>query len=121
MRLTKKEIGTLAAVVLYASVLIFGYCIIQELTNAAATWERKYNTAKETEERAVELLGETVREFEDYKVMIELDKQMEEAARAQAMAHYEALGQYHTSESAASPITAVRARATPTSAVPAQV
>ena len=121
MRLTRKELSTFLAAVIYVSIILFGYYIICQQTTAAATWERRYNTAKETEQRAVELLGETVREFEDYKVMIELDKQMEEAARAQAMAHYEALGQYHTSESAASPITAVRARATPTSAVPAQV
>lgn len=93
-RLTKRKIGTLVAIILYATILLDGYYIIQERTTAAATWERKYNTAKETEERAVELLGETVREFEDYKVMIELDKRMEEAARAQAMANYEALDGY---------------------------
>ena len=94
MRLTRKEITTLLTVVLYASVILGGYSIIVHKTTEAATWERKYNTAKETEAKAVELLGETVREFEDYKVMVELDKQIEEATRAQAMAHYEELGQY---------------------------
>lgn len=94
MRLTRKELSTFLAAVIYVSIILVGYYIICQQTTAAATWERRYNTAKETEQRAVELLGETVREFEDYKVMIELDKQMEEAARAQAMAHYEALGQY---------------------------
>lgn len=94
MKLKKRELCTLLSVVIYASILLFGYCIIQEKATAAAIWERKYNTAKETEERAVELLGETVREFEDYKVMIELDKRMEEASRAQAMANYGALEGY---------------------------
>lgn len=94
MKITKKEIGTLIAVLLYASVLIGGYYIIVQKTTAAATWERMYNTAKETEQKAVELLGSKTRELEDYKAMVEQDKQMEEAARAQAMAHYEALGQY---------------------------
>ena len=94
MKITKKEIGTLIAVLLYASVLIGGYYIIQEKVTAAATWERKYNTAKETEQRAVELLGSKTRELEDYKAMVEQDKQMEEAAKAQAMANYEALDGY---------------------------
>lgn len=94
MKITKKEVGTLIAVLIYASVLIGGYYMIVQKTTAAAVWERRYNTAKETEQRAVELLGTKTREFEDYKAMVELDKQMEEAARAQAMAHYEALGQY---------------------------
>lgn len=94
MKITKKEVGTLIAVLIYASVLIGGYYIIQEKTTAAATWERKYNTAKETEQRAVELLGSKARELEEYKAQVEQDKQMEEAARAQAMAHYEALGHY---------------------------
>lgn len=94
MKITKKEVGTLIAVLIYASVLIGGYYIIQEKTTAAAVWERKYNTAKETEQRAVELLGSKARELEEYKAQVEQDKQMEEAARAQAMAHYEALGQY---------------------------
>lgn len=94
MRLTKKEFGTLVAVVIYASILLFDYCIIQKQTTEAATWERKYNTAKETEARAVELLGAKVRELDEYKAMVEQDKRMEEAARAQAMANYEELGQY---------------------------
>ena len=94
MKITKKEVGTLIAVLIYASVLIGGYYIIVQKTTAAAVWERKYNTAKETEQRAVELLGSKTRELEDYKAQVEQDKQMEEAARAQAMAHYEALGQY---------------------------
>ena len=94
MRLTKKEFGTLVAVVIYASVLLFGYCIIQKQTTEAATWERKYNTAKETETRAIELLGAKVRELDQYKEQVELDKRIEEAALAQAMANYEALGQY---------------------------
>ena len=94
MKITKKEVGTLIAVLLYASFLIGGYYIIVQKTTAAAVWERKYNTAKETEKRAVELLGSKARELEDYKAQVEQDKQMEEAARAQAMAHYEALGQY---------------------------
>ena len=94
MKLTRRERNTLVTVFIYALIILFGFMKINDLAVDAATWERKYNTAKETEERAVELLGETVREFEDYKVMIELDKRMEEASRAQAMAHYEALGQY---------------------------
>lgn len=94
MRLTKRELATLIGVVLYAFVLIGGYSIIVHKTTEAATWERKYNTAKEIEERAVELLGAKVRELDEYKAMVELDKQMEEAAEAQAMANYEALGQY---------------------------
>lgn len=94
MRLTKREVATLIGVVLYAFVLIGGYSIIVHKTTEAENWERKYNTAKETETRAIELLGEKVREFDEYKAQVELDKRMEEAARAQAMAHYEAIGQY---------------------------
>lgn len=94
MRLTKREVVTLIGVVLYAAILLGGYSIIVHKTTEAATWERKYNTAKEIEERAVELLGAKVRELDEYKAMVEQDKRMEEASRAQAMAHYEALGQY---------------------------
>lgn len=94
MRLTKREIATLFAAVLYASVLIGGYSVIVHETAEAATWERKYHTANEAVTKAVELLGAKVRELDEYKAMVELDKRMEEAARAQAMAHYEALGQY---------------------------
>lgn len=94
MKITKKEVGTLIAVLIYASVLIGGYYIIVQKTTAAATWERKYNTAKETEQRAVELLGSKTRELDEYKAQVEQDKQMEEAARAQAMANYEALDGY---------------------------
>ena len=94
MRLTKREVATLIGVSLYAFVLIGGYSIIAHKTTEAATWERKYNTAKETEARAIELLGAKVRELDEYKAMVQQDKRMEEAARAQAMAHYEALGQY---------------------------
>ena len=94
MRLKKREFAILIAVVLYASVLLGGYSIIVQKTTAAATWERKYNTAKETEARAVELLGAKVREFDEYKEMVEQDKRMEEASEAQAMANYEALEGY---------------------------
>ena len=94
MKLTRRERNTLVTVFIYALIILFGFMKINDLAVDAATWERKYNTAKETETRAVELLGETVREFEDYKMMVELDKKMEEATRAQAMAHYEELGQY---------------------------
>ena len=94
MKITKKEVGTLIAVLIYASVLIGGYYIIVQKTTAAAVWERRYNTAKETEQRAVELLGSKTRELEEYKAQFEQDKQMEEAARAQAMANYEALDGY---------------------------
>lgn len=94
MKITKKEVGTLIAVLIYASVLIGGYYIIVQKTTAAAVWERKYNTAKETEQRAVELLGSKTRELEEYKEQVEQDKQMEEASRAQAMANYKALEGY---------------------------
>lgn len=94
MKLTRKERNTLVTVFIYALIILFGFMKINDLTVDAATWERKYNTAKETEERAVELLGAKVRELDEYKAMVELDKRMEEAARAQAMANYEALGQY---------------------------
>ena len=94
MKITKKEVGTLIAVLIYASVLIGGYYIIVQKTTAAAVWERRYNTAKETEQRAVELLGSKTRELEEYKAQVEKDKQMAEAARAQAMANYEALDGY---------------------------
>jgi 3D (Asp-Asp-Asp) domain-containing protein len=90
----KREIGSFVAALMYAAILIAGFYIIQEKVTAAATWERMYNTAKETEQKAVELLGTKTREFEDYKAQIELDKQMEEAAIAQAMANYEALDGY---------------------------
>lgn len=94
MKITKKEVGTLIAVLIYTSVLIGGYYIIVQKTTAAAVWERRYNTAKETEQRAVELLGSKTRELEEYKAQVEKDKQMAEAARAQAMANYEALDGY---------------------------
>lgn len=94
MKLTRREFGTLVAVLIYAALLLGGYYIICEKSVAAATWERKYNTAKEIEERAVELLGAKVREFDEYKAQVELDKRLEEAARAQAMANYEALDGY---------------------------
>ena len=94
MRLTKRELTTFAAVVIYVAILLGGYYIICDRTTAAATWERRYNTARETEARAVELLGAKVREFDEYKAQVELDKRLEDAARAQAMANYEALGKY---------------------------
>lgn len=90
----KREIGSFVAALVYAVILIAGYYIIQENVTAAATWERMYNTAKETEQKAVELLGSKTKELEEYKAQVEQDKQMEEASRAQAMANYEALGQY---------------------------
>lgn len=94
MRLTKRELTVFFAVVIYVAILLGGYYIICDRTTAAATWERRYNTAKETEEKAVELLGAKVRELDEYKAQVELDKRLEEAAMAQAMANYEALGQY---------------------------
>lgn len=94
MKLTRKERDTLVTVFIYALIILFGFMKINDLAVDAATWERKYNTAKETEERAVELLGAKVRELDEYRAMVEQDKRMEESSRAQAMAHYEALGQY---------------------------
>jgi 3D (Asp-Asp-Asp) domain-containing protein len=94
MKLTRRERNTLVTVFIYALIILFGFMKINDLAVDAATWERKYNTAKETEERAVELLGAKVRELDEYKAMVEQDKRMEEASRAQAMAHYEELGQY---------------------------
>ena len=94
MKLTRREVATLIVVVLYTAILIGGYSVIVHKTTEAATWERKYHTAKETETKAIELLGAKVREFDEYKAQVELDKRMEEASRAQAMAHYEELGQY---------------------------
>mgnify|MGYP003294398209 CR=1 FL=1 len=86
LRLTKRELGTMAGVLIYVAILIGGYCVIHEQTTAAATWERKYHTAKETEARAVELLGAKVREFDDYKAQVEQERWLEAAAMAQAMA-----------------------------------
>ena len=94
MKLTKREVTTLIVVVLYTAILIGGYSVIVHKTTEAATWERKYHTAKETETKAIELLGAKVRELDEYRAQVELDKKLEEASRAQATANYEALGQY---------------------------
>lgn len=62
----------------------------QEIANL----EAQCTTAQEIQRDAVERLGEIVREFEAYRAQVERDRVMEEAARAQAMAAYEAVGMY---------------------------
>ena len=94
LKLSKREIAGLFAAAVYSAILMCGYYVVTEQVNAAATWERKYNEAKETEQRAFELLWEKNREFDAYKAQVELDKRIEESSRAQAMANYEALGDY---------------------------
>lgn len=76
LRLTKHELGTMAGILIYVAILIGGYCVIHEQTTAAATWERKYHAAKESEERAVGLLGTKVREFDEYKAQVEQDQRI---------------------------------------------
>lgn len=91
-------------VILLAVLMIFAICAAYVVDHETARRERQYRemetlTAEyvgieQMRDDAVIRLGELAREFDAYRAQVEQDRVLEEAARAQAMAAYEALGIY---------------------------
>ena len=92
------------AVILLALLAIFAICAAHLMDQMEARRERqeqemealtgKYVTAVELRDDALEQLGSLAQEFREYREQVEQDRIMEDAARAQAMAAYEAVGAY---------------------------
>ena len=91
-------------VALVALLVIFAFCAAHlldqlqtrrdQLEQEIATIALERSEMQKMRDDALELLGATVQEFEDYRAQVALDRTMEEAAYLQQMAAYEAVGMY---------------------------
>ena len=66
----------------------------EEQEREIAQLQGECESAQQIQRAAVERLGSLKQEFEEYREQVAQDRKLEEAARAQAMAAYEAVGAY---------------------------